>query len=114
MRTNGFSGTGSILDAMRLGLPLIVVPNERLLDNHQEDLALELERQGYVTKSSIKYRTLAFHQVHPLMINRELPKAIERCLNAPYQGSAHLQPANIGPILHEVMGYEADPRSRLD
>jgi beta-1,4-N-acetylglucosaminyltransferase len=47
-------GSGTILDAMRLGLPLIVVPNPSLLDNHQQELADELERQGYVTKSDVK------------------------------------------------------------
>jgi beta-1,4-N-acetylglucosaminyltransferase len=35
---------------MRMGVPLIVVPNPKLMDNHQEELALELERQGYVTR----------------------------------------------------------------
>jgi beta-1,4-N-acetylglucosaminyltransferase len=45
------AGAGTILDAMRLGLSLIVVPNVTLLDNHQDELAAELESQGYVTKS---------------------------------------------------------------
>jgi len=46
-----WKGSGTILDAMRLGIPLIVVPNSSLLDNHQQELADELEAQGYVTKS---------------------------------------------------------------
>lgn len=45
-------GSGTILDAMRLGVPLVVVPNSSLLDNHQDELADELEKQGYVTKGS--------------------------------------------------------------
>jgi beta-1,4-N-acetylglucosaminyltransferase len=40
---------------MRLALPLVVVPNVSLLDNHQEELADELQRQGYVVKSHAKY-----------------------------------------------------------
>ncbi len=46
------TGAGSILDAMRLGLKLVVVPNVSLLDNHQKELAEELEIQGYATKAS--------------------------------------------------------------
>ncbi|MCJ1385665.1 N-acetylglucosaminyldiphosphodolichol N-acetylglucosaminyltransferase catalytic subunit alg13 [Xylographa soralifera] len=42
------AGSGSILDALRLAVPLIVVPNTALLDNHQEELAEELAAQGYV------------------------------------------------------------------
>ena len=41
-------GSGSILDALRIGVPLIVVPNPDLLDNHQVELAEELATQGYV------------------------------------------------------------------
>lgn len=48
------AGSGSILDAMRLGLPLIVVPNTDLLHNHQTELAEILAEQGYVVSSKIE------------------------------------------------------------
>lgn len=32
---------------MRIDLPIIVVPNPELLDDHQTELAVEVERQGY-------------------------------------------------------------------
>ena len=47
-------GSGSILEAMRLGVPLVVVPNPSLKDNHQKELANELQKQGYVIASSVK------------------------------------------------------------
>jgi beta-1,4-N-acetylglucosaminyltransferase len=49
------AGAGTILDAMRIGVPLIVVPNTDLLDNHQAELAVELEKQGYVTHGKLRY-----------------------------------------------------------
>lgn len=58
MLTN-FVGAGTILDGMRLGLSLIVIPNDTLLDNHQDELAEELEAQGYATRSDI--RLVTFH-----------------------------------------------------
>lgn len=48
-------GTGTILDTLRLGLPLIVVPNTSLLDNHQEELAAELAHQNYCVKSDVRF-----------------------------------------------------------
>jgi beta-1,4-N-acetylglucosaminyltransferase len=33
------AGSGTILDALRIAIPLIVVPNDALLDNHQVELA---------------------------------------------------------------------------
>ncbi|KAJ5729891.1 uncharacterized protein N7483_004399 [Penicillium malachiteum] len=38
------SGTGTILEALRHGLPMIVVPNPDLADNHQEDLARKIDQ----------------------------------------------------------------------
>ncbi len=48
------TGSGSILDALRIAVPLIVVPNPSLLDNHQEELAEELARQGYVVHGHLE------------------------------------------------------------
>lgn len=39
---------------MRMGVPLVVVPNPSLLDNHQKELAEELSRQGYATEGDVK------------------------------------------------------------
>lgn len=47
-------GSGSILDAMRISIPLIVVPNPTLLDNHQVELAEELAAQGYVVHGHLE------------------------------------------------------------
>ena len=49
------TGSGTILDALRLSVPLIVVPNEELLDNHQVELAEALAEQGYVVHGRIEY-----------------------------------------------------------
>jgi beta-1,4-N-acetylglucosaminyltransferase len=48
-------GSGSILDALRLNIPAIVVPNPSLLDNHQVELAEELASQGYVVHGKLEY-----------------------------------------------------------
>lgn len=50
----GSIGSGSILDALRISVPLIVVPNPTLLDNHQVELAEELATQGYVVHGHLK------------------------------------------------------------
>ncbi|KAF7554195.1 hypothetical protein G7046_g6879 [Stylonectria norvegica] len=46
------AGTGTILDAWKLGIPIIVVPNTRLLDDHQTELAQHLAKEGYATMST--------------------------------------------------------------
>ncbi|KAL3464080.1 glycosyltransferase family 28 C-terminal domain-containing protein [Aspergillus heterothallicus] len=46
------AGSGSILAALRFGVPLIVVPNPTLQDNHQEELADVLQQEGYAVWSS--------------------------------------------------------------
>lgn len=37
-----------------MGVPLVTVPNPSLKDNHQEELAKELQKQGYVVASHFK------------------------------------------------------------
>ncbi|KAL8675387.1 MAG: hypothetical protein Q9168_000218 [Polycauliona sp. 1 TL-2023] len=48
------AGSGSILDAMRIDVPLIAVPNNSLLHNHQVDLAEELAKQGYLVHGQLE------------------------------------------------------------
>ncbi|OJD11609.1 hypothetical protein AJ78_07653 [Emergomyces pasteurianus Ep9510] len=42
------AGSGTILEVLRLGIPLMVVPNPQLLHNHQDELAKQLAVSGYV------------------------------------------------------------------
>ncbi|KAF9700101.1 hypothetical protein EKO04_001544 [Ascochyta lentis] len=48
------AGSGSILEALRYQIPLIVVPNTSLLDNHQEELAVAMERSGYLLRGHVE------------------------------------------------------------
>ncbi|KKA30646.1 hypothetical protein TD95_004206 [Thielaviopsis punctulata] len=47
------AGTGSVLDAMTAQAPLIVVPNEALLDNHQVELAQMVESRKYGVRGTL-------------------------------------------------------------
>lgn len=47
-------GSGTILDALRISVPLIVVPNAELLDNHQVELAEALAEQEYVIHGTLE------------------------------------------------------------
>ena len=60
------AGSGSILDALRIGVPLIVVPNSELLDNHQMELAEALEAQGYVVHGNLQYEIRHKSRIHRL------------------------------------------------
>ena len=48
------AGSGSILAALRIAVPIIVVPNPELLDNHQLELAEALAGQGYVVHGHLE------------------------------------------------------------
>jgi len=42
------AGAGSVMDATRIGLPVVAVPNNTLLENHQEELAKTFSNMGYL------------------------------------------------------------------
>lgn len=42
------AGTGSILDSLKLRKPLIVCVNDKLMDNHQQQIADKFEKLGYI------------------------------------------------------------------
>ena len=52
-------GSGSILASVRIAVPIIVVPNPALLDNHQVELAEALAAQGYVIHGHLKSVSLS-------------------------------------------------------
>lgn len=52
--TISHAGSGSILEALRYQIPLIVVPNTGLLDNHQEELAVAMEKSGYLLRGYVE------------------------------------------------------------
>lgn len=52
-------GSGSILEALRYQTPLVVVPNTGLLDNHQEELAVAMERNNYLIRGDVTYAELS-------------------------------------------------------
>lgn len=49
-----YTGSGTILDVLRLGKPMIVVPNPTLLNNHQEELASALTEFGHLHSSTVE------------------------------------------------------------
>ncbi|KAF2193744.1 glycosyltransferase family 1 protein [Zopfia rhizophila CBS 207.26] len=46
------AGSGSILEALRYDVPLIVVPNDRLLHNHQAELAKAMAASNYLLEGN--------------------------------------------------------------
>ncbi|KZO95293.1 glycosyltransferase family 1 protein [Calocera viscosa TUFC12733] len=83
------AGSGTILDVLRAGKPLIAVPNTSLMDNHQAELADALAKQGYIgvaTPETLPEALVAFKpsQLTPF---------------PPFDGSKFLS------ILDDEMGY---------
>ncbi|MCJ1250420.1 N-acetylglucosaminyldiphosphodolichol N-acetylglucosaminyltransferase catalytic subunit alg13 [Trapelia coarctata] len=65
------AGSGSILHALRISVPLIVVPNQALLDNHQEELAEELAAQKYVVHGKLNTLAAAIAESEALRVRQK-------------------------------------------
>ncbi|KAB2572185.1 Glycosyl transferase family 28 [Lasiodiplodia theobromae] len=91
------AGSGSILDALRLNVPLIVVPNPSLLDNHQQELAEVLEQQGYVIHGKLDNLALCIPQAEELRKRqRSWP---------PINSGPHRRAPGLQGVMDEEMGF---------
>ncbi|PNS19176.1 UDP-N-acetylglucosamine transferase subunit alg13 [Sphaceloma murrayae] len=91
------AGTGTILSAMRLGVPVIVVPNEDLLDNHQVELAEILAKQGYVVHGQVNNLSEALDRSEALR-----KTAANR---PPVNSGEHRKSGTIKQVLDEELGF---------
>ncbi|KAH6690503.1 family 28 glycosyltransferase [Plectosphaerella plurivora] len=62
------AGTGTILDCLRVSAPLVVVPNPTLKDNHQEELAEEIQNQGYAIWGRLGQLVYGLEQLDLLVV----------------------------------------------
>ncbi|RYP30890.1 hypothetical protein DL767_006022 [Monosporascus sp. MG133] len=79
------AGSGSILDALRVNARLIAVPNPALMDNHQEELAEEMERQGYVVWGKLGSLADAVEYIEQ-HVPKKWPSPAAASEGAPYPG----------------------------
>lgn len=90
------AGSGTILDALRVSVPLIVVPNEELLDNHQVELAEALAEQEYVVYGKLGNLPAALEEAEAL-------RARMKAWPPPNSG-VHRQAKGLKGVVDEEMG----------
>lgn len=99
-------GSGTILDVLRLGKPLIVVPNSTLLDNHQQELASALESSGHLKVSDIPSVVLDHSQSSFLIPDhRDLAKNVELFDPESLVEFPQFDGSRFARILDEEMGF---------
>ncbi|KAK5937480.1 N-acetylglucosaminyldiphosphodolichol N-acetylglucosaminyltransferase catalytic subunit alg13 [Knufia obscura] len=91
------AGSGSILDALRVELPIIVVPNPELLDNHQLELAEVLAEQNYVVHGELGKLAEALPAVEALRKKmKQWPPVVGTNEKTPRQALAHVMDDELG------------------
>lgn len=91
------AGSGTVLDALRVSIPLIVVPNSTLLDNHQVELAEALEEQEYVVHGQLKNLVGALKRAEQLRTRMKTWP--------PVNSGTHRQAKGLKGVMDEEMGY---------
>ncbi|KAF1940329.1 hypothetical protein EJ02DRAFT_445582 [Clathrospora elynae] len=91
------AGSGSILEALRYQIPLVVVPNTGLLDNHQEELAVAMERQNYLVRGDVADLTPAIKKSEDFRIKMsQFP---------PVTSGKHRETKTFAAIMDETLGF---------
>lgn len=101
------------MEALRYQIPLIVVPNTSLLDNHQEELAVAMERSNYLVRGDVKYVSESSLEALPLTMNSDLVPAIHRSEEfrlkmaqfPPITSGKHRETKSFAAIMDETMGF---------
>ena len=93
------AGSGTILDCLRLSVPLIVVPNTALLDNHQVELAEALAEQEYVVYGQVEDLCRALEAAE------EMAGRWEGRAWPPANSGVHRQAKGLKGVLDEEMGW---------
>ncbi|KAF2258036.1 hypothetical protein CC78DRAFT_480150 [Lojkania enalia] len=91
------AGSGSILEALRYQLPLIVVPNTALLNNHQEELAVAMEKSKYLLKGDIQQLAPAIRK------SEEFRNKMGQF--PPITSGRHRETKSFGAIMDETLGF---------
>ncbi|KAF2853234.1 glycosyltransferase family 1 protein [Plenodomus tracheiphilus IPT5] len=91
------AGSGTILAALRYQIPLVVVPNADLLDNHQEELAVAMERQNYVVKGDVRNLT-------PALLKSE-DFRVKMSQFPPITSRKHRETKSFAAIMDETVGF---------
>ncbi|KAF9036601.1 glycosyltransferase 28 [Panaeolus papilionaceus] len=59
------AGSGTIVDVLRMGKVMIVVPNNTLADNHQEELASALQEMQYLKSTGVENLAQTIREFDP-------------------------------------------------
>ncbi|KAJ4982913.1 glycosyltransferase family 28 domain-containing protein [Stagonosporopsis vannaccii] len=95
--TISHAGSGSILEALRYQIPLVVVPNTSLLDNHQEELAVAMERSGYLLQGHVE-------DLGPVIRESEEFRA-KMSQFPPITSGKHRETKSFAAIMDETVGF---------
>lgn len=94
------AGSGSILDALRVGAPTVVVPNTDLLHNHQVELAEALAEQEYVIHAKVDDLVSSIAQAEALRRrSKQWP---------PLRSGEEKYKNGLQDVMYEEMGWQID------
>ncbi|KAG9698665.1 glycosyltransferase family 1 protein, partial [Aureobasidium melanogenum] len=94
------AGSGTILHALRVDVPLVVAPNSELLDNHQVELADALADQEYVVHGKLEDLPQALLDAEKLRLRRKAWP--------PINSGTHRQTKGLAAVVDEEMGFLVD------